>query len=236
MRRSSSPPSRRPPCRRRRARGRFDGMLSHATLQNFFTTRSTLVGTSDEVRRPRRSRTCASDAMSKRKVSEIFSSMAYGPAPEAADSAKAWIESHGGAFGHFINGAFVKRRVAKPHPVDPCSGKALATTRRRERRHRRGGRRGARRVPVVERDAWPRKARATCTPWRAASTSTTGCSPCSSRWTTARRSARRATPTSPSSSATSTTTPAGRSSSTRRWRGLRPSASSAKSSRGTSRC
>ena len=38
--------------------------------------------------------------MSKRKVSEIFSSMAYGPAPEAADSAKAWIESHGGAFGH----------------------------------------------------------------------------------------------------------------------------------------
>ena len=42
------------------ARGRFDGMLSHERVaQNFFTTRSTLVGVSDEVRRPRRSRTCA---------------------------------------------------------------------------------------------------------------------------------------------------------------------------------
>ena len=67
--------------------------------------------------------------MSKRKVSEIFSSMAYGPAPEAADSAKAWIESHGGAFGHFINGAFVKPKGRKTYTsVDPCSGKALATT------------------------------------------------------------------------------------------------------------
>ena len=67
--------------------------------------------------------------MSKRKDSEIFSSMAYGPAPEAADSAKAWIESHGGAFGHFINGAFVKPKGRKTYTsVDPCSGKALATT------------------------------------------------------------------------------------------------------------
>ena len=113
------------------ARGRFDGMLTRDDDDKFYATRCSIehVGVSDEISVTRRRELVRSDAMSKRKVSEIFSSMAYGPAPEAADSAKAWIESHGGAFGHFINGAFVKPKGRKTYTsVDPCSGKALATT------------------------------------------------------------------------------------------------------------
>ncbi|MGR3494169.1 aldehyde dehydrogenase family protein [Citreimonas sp.] len=39
-------------------------------------------------------------------VREIFESMEYGPAPEAASDALAWIAEQGGRFGHFIDGAF----------------------------------------------------------------------------------------------------------------------------------
>ena len=111
------------------ARGRFDGMLSASHYK--FHSRSPRSSSASPTRGQASSSIAnlCSDAMSKRKVSEIFSSMAYGPAPEAADSAKAWIESHGGAFGHFINGAFVKPKGRKTYTsVDPCSGKALATT------------------------------------------------------------------------------------------------------------
>jgi aldehyde dehydrogenase (NAD+) len=37
-------------------------------------------------------------------VAEIFESMAWGPAPEAAEPAVAWLESHQRRFGHFIGG------------------------------------------------------------------------------------------------------------------------------------
>ncbi len=37
---------------------------------------------------------------------EIFETMDYGPAPESAAEALAWIASRGPAFGHFINGVF----------------------------------------------------------------------------------------------------------------------------------
>ena len=46
--------------------------------------------------------------MAKRKVAEIFGTMDYGPAPEAADNVKAWVESHGGTMGLFNNGKFEK--------------------------------------------------------------------------------------------------------------------------------
>src|ERR671933_780500 len=36
-------------------------------------------------------------------VAEIFESMAWGPAPEAAEPALAWLDQHAGRFGHFIN-------------------------------------------------------------------------------------------------------------------------------------
>jgi aldehyde dehydrogenase (NAD+) len=39
-------------------------------------------------------------------VREIFDSMSYGPAPEGAAEAMAWIAAHDGRFGHFIGGAF----------------------------------------------------------------------------------------------------------------------------------
>jgi aldehyde dehydrogenase (NAD+) len=37
-------------------------------------------------------------------VAEIFRTMEYGPAPESAAPGALWIERHGGAFGHFIDG------------------------------------------------------------------------------------------------------------------------------------
>jgi len=39
-------------------------------------------------------------------VKEIFNTMDYGPAPESATEAQAWLDGHGRRFGHFINGAF----------------------------------------------------------------------------------------------------------------------------------
>jgi hypothetical protein len=41
------------------------------------------------------------------KVAEIFETMEYGPAPEAAGPAIAWLDAHERTFGHFIGGAFV---------------------------------------------------------------------------------------------------------------------------------
>ncbi|MEM9975799.1 MAG: aldehyde dehydrogenase family protein, partial [Pseudomonadota bacterium] len=41
-------------------------------------------------------------------VRDIFESMEYGAAPEAAGEAHRWIEGHGGRFGQFIGGAFTK--------------------------------------------------------------------------------------------------------------------------------
>ena len=32
--------------------------------------------------------------------------MAWGPAPESAATAEAWLEQHGRAFGHYLNGAW----------------------------------------------------------------------------------------------------------------------------------
>src|SRR6056297_3114319 len=39
---------------------------------------------------------------------EIFDTMDYGPAPESAAEARAWIAKRGPALGHFINGAFTQ--------------------------------------------------------------------------------------------------------------------------------
>ena len=38
-------------------------------------------------------------------VRDIFDSMDYGPAPEDASEAKAWIKRHDSKFGQFIDGA-----------------------------------------------------------------------------------------------------------------------------------
>ncbi|KAE9631107.1 aldehyde dehydrogenase family protein [Parasedimentitalea maritima] len=59
-------------------------------------------------------------------IKEIFETMDYGPAPESAVEALAWLVDQGDRFGHFINGAFTP-------PADgfesrnPATGEVLAT-------------------------------------------------------------------------------------------------------------
>ena len=43
-------------------------------------------------------------------VSEIFETMAYGPAPESDKPALEWIARHAGRFGLFIGGRWIKGR------------------------------------------------------------------------------------------------------------------------------
>ena len=42
----------------------------------------------------------------KMTVRDIFDAMSYGPAPESAAEAQAWLDKHGRRFGNFIDGAF----------------------------------------------------------------------------------------------------------------------------------
>jgi aldehyde dehydrogenase (NAD+) len=59
------------------------------------------------------------------KIAQIFDSLEYGPAPEAADQAIAWLDSHGRAFGHFIDGKWTK--PGKTFASDnPANGTKLA--------------------------------------------------------------------------------------------------------------
>ncbi|WP_375279915.1 aldehyde dehydrogenase family protein [Pseudooctadecabacter sp.] len=58
-------------------------------------------------------------------VRDIFETMDYGPAPEDAKDARAWIEDRGGIAGHFINGTWSDLR----HDFDtknPATGEVLA--------------------------------------------------------------------------------------------------------------
>src|SRR5438093_13676764 len=41
-------------------------------------------------------------------VSEIFETMAYGPAPESDKPALAWLDQHGREFGLFVGGRWIK--------------------------------------------------------------------------------------------------------------------------------
>ena len=59
-------------------------------------------------------------------VKEIFDSMDYGPAPESAGDALAWIVDQGAKFGHFINGAFTPASDDFPSR-NPANGETLAT-------------------------------------------------------------------------------------------------------------
>jgi aldehyde dehydrogenase (NAD+) len=59
------------------------------------------------------------------KIAQIFETLEYGPAPESAQPAIDWLESHGKKFGHFINGAWTK--PGKLFSSDnPANGKSLA--------------------------------------------------------------------------------------------------------------
>lgn len=59
-------------------------------------------------------------------VSEIFETMDYGPAPEGAAEALAWLIDGGDQFGHFIDGAFT-RPGSGFDSKNPATGETLAT-------------------------------------------------------------------------------------------------------------
>ncbi len=60
-------------------------------------------------------------------VSEILTTMDYGPAPEGNAPVLAWLEANAGGFGHFINGRFTKPAGARLFTVsNPATGKPLA--------------------------------------------------------------------------------------------------------------
>jgi aldehyde dehydrogenase (NAD+) len=63
------------------------------------------------------------------KLLEIFKTMEYGPAPEAPDAVKAWLDEHNRKFGLFINNEWVTPKGAKYYPsYDPSNGELLAET------------------------------------------------------------------------------------------------------------
>ncbi|MDV4144889.1 aldehyde dehydrogenase family protein [Shimia sp. FJ5] len=58
-------------------------------------------------------------------VKDIFQSMDYGPAPESAGDALAWVVDQGARFGHFINGDWTKPKDDFPS-LNPANGETLA--------------------------------------------------------------------------------------------------------------
>src|SRR5918996_1203361 len=60
-------------------------------------------------------------------IPEIFSTMAYGPAPEAVAPAHAWLERHGRRFGLFIGGGWTDPDGETFETLTPATGKPLAT-------------------------------------------------------------------------------------------------------------
>ncbi|HHV67941.1 MAG TPA: aldehyde dehydrogenase family protein, partial [Ochrobactrum intermedium] len=62
-----------------------------------------------------------------RPIKDILKTMEYGPSPEANGDVNLWLEQHGRSFGHYINGAFVKREGRKAIAVaNPANGDKLA--------------------------------------------------------------------------------------------------------------
>ena len=58
-------------------------------------------------------------------VKDIFETMDYGPAPESAADALAWLVDQGASFGHFINGEFTSP-TAEFQSTNPANGEVLA--------------------------------------------------------------------------------------------------------------
>ncbi|HEU5219621.1 MAG TPA: aldehyde dehydrogenase family protein [Gemmatimonadales bacterium] len=60
-------------------------------------------------------------------VRESFESMAWGPAPESAATAEAWLATHGKAFGHYIGGGWVAPGLGERFDtINPANGAVLA--------------------------------------------------------------------------------------------------------------
>lgn len=59
-------------------------------------------------------------------ITEIFDSMEYGPAPEAANPAVQWLESHGRQFGMFISGEWTQPTSDSFQTYNPATKEPLA--------------------------------------------------------------------------------------------------------------
>jgi aldehyde dehydrogenase (NAD+) len=65
--------------------------------------------------------------MAQSKVSELFHTLPYGPAPEAPDAAQAWLEDHKRRFSLFIGGTWVSPKSGKMiESRNPATGELLA--------------------------------------------------------------------------------------------------------------
>jgi aldehyde dehydrogenase (NAD+) len=61
------------------------------------------------------------------RIAELFRAMPYGPAPEAAGAARAWIADHGARFGLFIDNAWAEPSGGAYLPTyNPATGEKLA--------------------------------------------------------------------------------------------------------------
>lgn len=60
------------------------------------------------------------------QIKDILRTMEYGPAPEANDDVRHWLESRADGFGHFINGRFTAVGVETFEVTDPANEKVLA--------------------------------------------------------------------------------------------------------------
>ncbi|HNP71349.1 MAG TPA: aldehyde dehydrogenase family protein [Kouleothrix sp.] len=61
------------------------------------------------------------------RVAEILETMAYGPAPESAAPANAWLDAHGRSFGMYIDGAWTPPAEDRLFDsVNPANGRAFA--------------------------------------------------------------------------------------------------------------
>ncbi|MFZ5608803.1 MAG: aldehyde dehydrogenase family protein [Pseudomonadota bacterium] len=59
-------------------------------------------------------------------ISQIFQSMDYGPAPEAADEVKAWLAARKAPFGFYIGGKWLRSKGGSFITHNPATGEALA--------------------------------------------------------------------------------------------------------------
>jgi aldehyde dehydrogenase (NAD+) len=59
-------------------------------------------------------------------VPEIFQTMSYGPAPESATPAHAWLEEHGRQFGLFIGGEWTRGEGDSFDTMNPATGQPIA--------------------------------------------------------------------------------------------------------------
>jgi len=60
-------------------------------------------------------------------IPEIFQSMEYGPAPEAAGPVQAWLDQHDRRFGLFIGGRWTEPGADTFQTLNPATAKTLAT-------------------------------------------------------------------------------------------------------------